>query len=101
MGASEAHTYRRQRENQPAYFCQLSAKLWIVVLRFHLEDLNLDPTERERLAELMDARKGDSGSERRILRETHVYVTADGEKDQGMVQKILIDQANYLIGKGR
>ena len=36
-----------------------------------------------------------------IIRETHYYVTADKEKDQGQVQYILADIANYLRGRSR
>jgi len=97
MDASEAHKHSPRREHQSYYFAQVSSTLWVVVYRFHLQDLgNIDPEEKLRLLEYFDKLGIDP-----IIRETHYYVTADKEKDQGQVQYILTDVANYLRGRGR
>lgn len=47
MDASEAHAHLLRREHQSAYFAQVSSTLWVVVLRFHVEDLaNIDEVEK-------------------------------------------------------
>ena len=66
-----------------------------------MNDLKMDDAERARLKALMGAQGGDGDASREMLNETHVFVTADGEKDQAQVQTILKDTANYLTGKGR
>ena len=97
MDASEAHAHLLRREHQSAYFAQVTTTLWVVVLRFHLEDLaNIDDAEKERLRAAFEA-----ADKPAIIRETHYYMTADKEKDQAQVQHILTDIANYLSAKGR
>jgi len=101
MDASEAHTHRRRRENQSAYFQQLQSHLWVVCIRTHIDDMKMDESERARLKALMDKRQGDGDAARHILRQTWVYITNDGEKDQAQVQLIVKDVVNYLTGQGR
>ena len=75
----------------------ITSTLWVVVLRMHVADrLNIEAEEKERLLKYFEGLKQPA-----IIRETHYYVTADKEKDQGMVQHILTDISNYLKGRGR
>ena len=97
MDASEAHAHKLRREHQSAYFAMITSTLWVVVLRMHVADmLNIEAEEKERLLKYFEGLKQPA-----IIRETHYYVTADKEKDQGMVQHILTDISNYLKGRGR
>jgi hypothetical protein len=97
MDASEAHKHQLRREHQSAYFNQVSSNLWVVVLRFHLDDVgNITEAEREKLRAHFAKHKLQP-----IIRETHFYLTNDKEKDQAHVQYILRDISNYLRGTGR
>ena len=95
--ASEAHKHAARRENQSAYFSQVSSNIWVVVLYFRVEDLgNIDVAEKEKLLAFFAALRQPA-----IIKETHFYITVDREKDQAMVQKVIKDVANYLKSKGR
>ena len=97
MDASEAHAHRLRREHQSAYFAMITSTLWVVVLRFHVQDLlNIEAAEKEKLLKFFEGLNKPA-----IIRETHYYVSADKEKDQAMVQHILTDVSNYLKGRGR
>ena len=97
MDASEAHSHQLRREHQSAYFNQVTSNLWVVVLRFHLDDIgNISDEEKEKLRQHF----ADKGVQP-IIRETHFYLTADKDKDQAHVQYILRDISNYLRATGR
>ena len=97
MDASEAHKHQLRREHQSAYFAQVTSMLWVVVLRIRVEDLgNISEEERAKLLNHFETLEMPP-----IIRETHFYITGDKDKDQGQVQYILTDQANYLRARGR
>ena len=69
----------------------------MVVLFFHVEAAgNISDSDRTLLVEMFDKAKLPH-----IVHETHLYMTADADKDQGMVQHILKDVAGYVRGTGR
>ena len=97
MDASEAHKHELRREHQSAYFSQVTSTLWVAVLRIRVEDLgNITGEEQKELLSYFDKLNMQP-----IIRETHFYISGDKDKDQGQVQYILTDIANYLRGRGR
>jgi hypothetical protein len=97
MDASEAHKHEVRREHQSAYFAQVTSTLWVVVLRVRVEDLgNINEEERAKLLNHFQSLNVPP-----VIRESHFYITADKDKDQGQVQYILTDIANYLRARGR
>ena len=68
LDASEAHSHQLRQEHQSAYFNQVTSNLWVVVLRFHLEDMgNISDEEKEKLRQHFESKRHEAHYQRDAL----------------------------------
>ena len=94
----QRHALKRGvKETQQEFFAQLGITINVVSLSMHVSDAkNIPEAEKARLFAFFKSLNRPA-----IIRESHVYMSHDPERGQGMVQHILDDVRDYTTGDGK